>query len=33
MKLDIIKEMMVQRDFQEHKIREGYMIQPNERVR
>jgi hypothetical protein len=26
MKLDIIKEMMVQRDFQEHKIREGYMI-------
>jgi hypothetical protein len=26
MKLEIIKEMMVQRNFQEYKIREGYMI-------
>src|SRR5574344_1310005 len=30
MKLDIVKEMMVQRNFKEYKIREGYMIGVND---
>jgi DNA-directed RNA polymerase subunit H (RpoH/RPB5) len=30
MKLEIIKEMMAQRNFREHKIREGYMIGVND---
>jgi DNA-directed RNA polymerase subunit H (RpoH/RPB5) len=31
MKLEIIKEMMVQRNFREYKIREGYMIGVNDK--